>query len=272
MSAERKIRSVYLPILLSAWVVIIAACRFADAQRSASEYQVKAAYLFNFAKMTHWPPQALPPQSNLVMCVLGGDEDFPGVLRETLAGKTLNGHTIEVRRARSADELTYCHLAFLRGPDRNLAAIISSSSKENILLIGEDKEFLAEGGMIALELANGKVTYELNSDALGRANLHYEAASSTRSGGESGIAVQADGTRSIKFRVVPEYPDIAAKMKLTGSVQVQALVRPDGTVKEVHVIGGHPVLADAVQRAVMKWRFEPGPQETKELLRIDFGN
>jgi TonB family protein len=84
-------------------------------------------------------------------------------------------------------------------------------------------------------------------------------------------AVQAEGTRSIRSRVLPAYPAIAAKMKITGVVQVRAVVRPDGTVKEVHVTGGHPVLADSVVRAVLKWRFEPGPKETTESVKISFG-
>ena len=66
------------------------------------------------------------------------------------------------------------------------------------------------------------------------------------------------------------YPDLAQRMKLTGTVQVQALVRRDGTVKEVKVIGGHPLLAEAVMRAVMKWRYEPATKETVVLVKISF--
>jgi TonB family protein len=84
-------------------------------------------------------------------------------------------------------------------------------------------------------------------------------------------SVQAEGTRATRSRVIPEYPAIAAKMKIIGAVQVRAVVRPDGTVKEVHVTGGHPVLADAVVRAVLRWRFEPGPKETTESVKISFG-
>ena len=66
------------------------------------------------------------------------------------------------------------------------------------------------------------------------------------------------------------YPDIAQQMKLTGTVQVQVLVRRDGTVKEVKVIGGHPLLAEAVMQAVMKWKYEPTTKETVVLVKISF--
>ncbi|HZQ19935.1 MAG TPA: TonB family protein [Terriglobales bacterium] len=245
--------------------------RLASAQQNAAEYQVKAAYLYNFAKLTHWPDQALPPRSNLVLCVLGGDEQFSIVLRETLSGKNVNGHAVEIRRSRSTEELKFCNMVFLREPIRNPASIIASLSND-VLLVGETKEFLAAGGMISLEFVNGKISYELNPAALEHSNVRYEPPGSTQnSPGDPVSSVQSETVRSIKSRVLPEYPDIAAKMKILGTVQVRAVVRADGTVKKVHVVGGHPVLAEAAVRAVMQWRFEPGPRETTESLKINFG-
>lgn len=245
--------------------------RLANAQQGAGEYQVQAAYLYNFAKLTHWPDQALPPHSNLILCVLGGDEQFPTVLRETLSGKTINGHAVEIRRSRSTEELKFCNMIFFRESTRNLAATIASLSKD-ALLVGETKEFLAEGGMLSLDFVNGTVSYELNPAAMEHSNVHYEPPVSTQnSPGDPASSVQFETVRSIKSRVLPEYPAIAEKMKILGTVHVHAVVRADGTVKEVHVIGGHPVLAEAAVRAVMQWRFEPGPRETTESLKINFG-
>ena len=172
----------------------------ADAQQGSGEYQVKAAYLYDFAKTTHWPEHALPLRSNLVLCVLGGDEEFPKVLRETLYGKSINGHALEIRRSRSTEELKFCNMVFLRESTPNLVATISSLGS-NSLLIGEGKEFLASGGMISLEFANGKVTYELNPAALERSNLRYEDAGSAQGGsGDPISAIQFESTRAIKSR------------------------------------------------------------------------
>src|SRR5579884_951729 len=92
----------------------------ATAQESASEYQIKSAYLYNFAKMTQWPARALPPNSDLVIGVIGGAEDFVTVLRTTLSGKSVNGHNLEVRRLRSSAELPFCNMVFFRGSDIRL--------------------------------------------------------------------------------------------------------------------------------------------------------
>jgi TonB family protein len=54
-------------------------------------------------------------------------------------------------------------------------------------------------------------------------------------------------------------------------VQLQAIVRADGTVKQVRVVGGHPVLAEAAVAAVTKWRFEAAAKETIESVRVIFG-
>ncbi len=60
-------------------------------------------------------------------------------------------------------------------------------------------------------------------------------------------------------------------MNLKRAVQLQAVVRADGSVKEVHVVGGHPLLAESAARALMQWRYEPASKETLEMVRISFG-
>jgi TonB family protein len=59
-------------------------------------------------------------------------------------------------------------------------------------------------------------------------------------------------------------------MNLTGSVQMEVTIKADGSVKDVQVIGGHPLLANAAARSVKQWRFEPGEKETTELLKVSF--
>lgn len=88
--------------------------------------------------------------------------------------------------------------------------------------------------------------------------------------GGSKAWTQETGARKAKVKVAPKYPELARRMKIAGLVKVQAAVAPNGTVKEVKVIGGHPVLASAALEAVQKWRFETAPQETSETLEFRF--
>lgn len=79
-----------------------------------------------------------------------------------------------------------------------------------------------------------------------------------------------EGGRKVVSRVEPTYPDLARRMKIAGAVKVQLTVAPNGTVKETKVLGGHPLLANAVVEAVRKWRFEAHPQSTTETLEFRF--
>lgn len=80
----------------------------------------------------------------------------------------------------------------------------------------------------------------------------------------------ATSERKIASRVAPAYPDLAKKMHIHGTVRVEAVVRPNGSVKSTRVLGGNPVLVDAALDAVGKWKFESGQNETTEVVQLTF--
>jgi TonB family protein len=86
-----------------------------------------------------------------------------------------------------------------------------------------------------------------------------------------GESKAGESGRKTKNKVAPAYPELARSMKISGVVKVQLTVAPNGTVKDAKVVGGHPVLANAVLDAVKKWRYESRPQETTENLEFRFG-
>ena len=97
--------------------------------------------------------------------------------------------------------------------------------------------------------------------------LLFSAAATT---GVFNAWAQESGGRKTKIKVAPKYPDLARRMKIAGVVKIEVTVSPNGTVKECRVVGGHPVLANAVIEALQKWRFEAGPKETTETLEFRF--
>jgi TonB family protein len=82
--------------------------------------------------------------------------------------------------------------------------------------------------------------------------------------------VQNEILRRAKSKVQPVYPELARKMNLTGTVKVEVVVAPNGTVKDAKVVGGHPVLAGAALEAVRKWRFEPATVESTGIVDFKF--
>jgi len=79
-------------------------------------------------------------------------------------------------------------------------------------------------------------------------------------------------SRKLKTGAPPEYPDLAKKNNIKGTARVQLLVAFDGKVKDVKILGGHPVLVQAVVEAVSKWRYEPSAQESIVIVKFDFGS
>ena len=81
---------------------------------------------------------------------------------------------------------------------------------------------------------------------------------------------QTEAKRRVATRVVPIYPELARKMRIMGSVRIEAIVSPDGSPKAIRVIGGHPLLAQAATDAIHKWKWTPAGQETTEIIEIKF--
>jgi TonB family protein len=80
---------------------------------------------------------------------------------------------------------------------------------------------------------------------------------------------QTETKRKAKTTVTPNYPELARHMNISGVVKVQVTVAPDGSVKDTHVLGGHPVLVNAALDAARRCRFEAG-SESKEILEFRF--
>lgn len=86
----------------------------------------------------------------------------------------------------------------------------------------------------------------------------------------SGGAQQADSGRKIVTRMAAPYPPLARSMALQGTVKLEVLVSPDGSVKETQIKGGHPVLAQAANNSVRRWKWEAAPHESHEIVEIKF--
>ena len=250
----------------------------ARGQVQAPEDQVKAAYLLNFAKLGEWPRGALPDGPlPLVVGVSGGDAAFLDVLKAVVSGKAVGSHALLVKSVSSEEDMKACHIVFFRGSDKKrIQTTIAGLTRAGVLLVGEDESFLGQGGMINLIRDHGSVRFEVNADALDRSQIHFSskimALAKAGYGATPTVASNApvETGRRLEHSSPPEYPAIAEKMKLTGTVQVQAQVMADGTVKEVTVLGGHPLLADALVRAVKQWKYQPARKETMEVVKFSF--
>jgi TonB family protein len=88
----------------------------------------------------------------------------------------------------------------------------------------------------------------------------------------SNAAYAQSTSRKLKTGPPPEYPELARRNNIKGTARVQLLVSLDGKVKDVKILGGHPVLVQAVVDAVSKWKYEPAAQESVVIVKFDFGS
>lgn len=72
-----------------------------------------------------------------------------------------------------------------------------------------------------------------------------------------------DSDRRVISRVEPEYPDQLKKLYIGGVVRVEVQVAPNGTVRNVKLLGGNPILGQSTMKAVKMWKYAPaGADET----------
>lgn len=139
---------------------------------NASEYEVKAAMIYNFGLFVEWPDQSFnSANAPISVCVLGEDP-FGQSLETNFTGKTIRGRELQVRRLQRAAELQSCHIAFIAPSERKrLPEIISGIGSASVLTIGDVKDFAEMGGVIGFHTESEKIRFDINVKAAQRANL-----------------------------------------------------------------------------------------------------
>ncbi|HZQ91321.1 MAG TPA: YfiR family protein [Terriglobales bacterium] len=142
------------------------------AQAAPAEYEVKAAFLFNFLKFTEWPEESAGGvHAPLTIAVLGRDP-FGKTLDQMLADKTVRGRKVVVRRVSSVDEAIACPIIFVGGGNEHrLAELVKALEGRSVLTVGESSGFAQQGGVIALRVEDNKVRFDVNLQAAERARL-----------------------------------------------------------------------------------------------------
>jgi hypothetical protein len=144
----------------------------AHAQDSLPEYQVKAAYLFNFLKFVEYPGESFAdPLAPIVIGVVGEDP-FGSALPQVVIGKTVQGRDLVIHVYRAGEDLRGAHILFISASERKrLPMIFSGLHGSSVLTVGDTPGFLEAGGMIQFMNENGRVRFAIDVDATSRARL-----------------------------------------------------------------------------------------------------
>lgn len=139
---------------------------------SPVEYQVKAAFLLNFAKFIQWPSNIFQDEKTpITVCVFRYDP-FGNALDEIIRGKNVNNRELLARRINDLPELSACHLVFVSArEEKRLPEILNSLKGTSALVIGEAGGFAEHGGGIQFFLEDNRLRFAVNVDAVQRARL-----------------------------------------------------------------------------------------------------
>jgi len=154
---------------LAACIIATSGSRAVAQDTSASEYRVKAAFLYNFAKFVEWPVGA--PSGPIKIGILGKDP-FGSTLDNTVKGKTANGRTLVIKRLKRTQDARSCHIVFVSESEKaRITEILATIKGAPVLMVGDVERFAHRGGTVNFYLEQNKVRFEINVEAADKAGL-----------------------------------------------------------------------------------------------------
>jgi hypothetical protein len=138
-----------------------------------SEYQIKAAFIYNFARFVDWPTQAFADSTSPMTIGVLGKNVFGDNLQQAISGKMIKGHPLQFRQFDSISDATNCQVLFISSSEKShFSKILARLQGACVLTVSEDTDsFIGDGGMINLVIVDDKVRFAINNDAAKKAGL-----------------------------------------------------------------------------------------------------
>ncbi len=144
---------------------------FAD---SVEEYTAKSVLALNLARFSEWPPEVFKANITTVnLCLIGNSVDFQPF--SMIDKKPVGNKSLLLRNINNNKQLDDCHLLYVSADTNINAGLIEASNKRHILTIGENEDFLANGGAVYLEVVDSKITLHVNLRATEKAGIRISS-------------------------------------------------------------------------------------------------
>jgi hypothetical protein len=169
-------RNAFRQSLIAPALAILLLTPLPAAAQDVTEPALKAAFIYNFAKFTEWPADAMATGAPLILCVLG-DAAIGGALERAVRGQTLAGHSIGVTQAASDGRPPKgCHIAYVSGVTASQAAeIIAGLGDAPVLTISDVDGFTRLGGIAQFFFENGQLSFAVQLASARRARLQISS-------------------------------------------------------------------------------------------------
>lgn len=166
-----RMRSASAFSVLALWLALDAGAA-QTRSKITRDSDLKAVFLFNFARFVEWPPEAFPePSSPFVLCILG-DDPVGKSLDQIVAHETVDDHRMEVRRPRELREASACHILYVSVSESpRMSQILAALQGKQTLTVGESDQFASHDGMIQFFVVDNRLRLRINVEAAKRARL-----------------------------------------------------------------------------------------------------
>ena len=136
-----------------------------------SEYQIKAAFLYNLAKFIEWPLHSMEPDGPFTVGILG-DDPFGQILDETLLGKAIKGHPILIRRGRRPEYFRDCQIVYVSASEKSqMRRVLEILKGQEVLTVSEGEDFTQQGGALSFFWSDNQIHLEVNLRVVEDAHL-----------------------------------------------------------------------------------------------------
>lgn len=153
--------------LFALWAVLAGSASADD--KNVHEDEVKAAFVYNFAKFVEWPAGKINEHINL--CILG-DSPLGFSALKAIDGRTAQEKQLVTKLLNKSDDLKECHIVFIAASERNKAAqLLKSAHQQHALTVSDMDGFAKAGGAIGLMKTDEKIRFEINLLAAKEAGL-----------------------------------------------------------------------------------------------------
>jgi hypothetical protein len=161
-----------LPLLFAPWLALFLTGGAVEAQ-SASEYEVKAAFLYKFASFVEWP--SAPAGAPICIGVLGADR-FGESLERIVRGKQVGDRAFAIQRFRTVVEASRCEIVFISASEQGkLREILGLLRGKPVLTVSEIPDFCQHGGAINLKVIDAAIHFEINPVAGERSGIRFSS-------------------------------------------------------------------------------------------------
>jgi hypothetical protein len=133
------------------------------AQKSKpKEFEVKATYLYNFARFVEWPATAAAKSNAFAICVLGQDP-FGPALDAVVVGETIDGKAVSAKRVSKPQDAVGCRVLYISlSEEIRLKQVLAALDRRGVLTVSDIPQFSQRGGMIQFVQESNKIRFEVN--------------------------------------------------------------------------------------------------------------